>query len=453
MMIGFLLLLFQSCKGNDDPIIPDDPDSPSNPSDPPFTQIAKPRFVWIDAGGNFEDYANDKEAIKADLAKIKNVGFSEIVVDVRPTSGDILYSSTVGSPVTRMDVWNKQGYVWVDRTATFDYLQVFIDEGHALGLKVNASINTFVGGYLCPYGLGNEGLLFRDPSKKSWATTINSEGGLVNTMDSKNYGSKFLNPANDEVQTYLLQLIADLAKYDVDGIILDRCRYSDDDMMSDFSNETRTKFEKYIGAKVANYPADIMAAGNKTTIPAQVTSTFRLWMEFRVKTIHDFIVRARAKVKEVNPDTRFGAYVGAWYSSYYVSGVNWASPKYNAKKTYPWVSNDYSTYGYADHTDFMFIGAYASSDRIYGSGEWSMQGFCQNAGNYFMGDTKFYGGPDIGNSTGWVDGNKGALIPQAIDACINASDGFFVFDLCHIKKYNYWSDFKSGIDAYLKKAK
>ena len=424
---------------------PEEPETPSTEE-----VVAKPRFVWIDAGGNFKDYANDKDAIARDLAKIKEAGFTDVIVDVRPTSGDVLFSSTVAEPLTRKDVWVGSSYLWLERTATWDYLQAFIDEGHALGLKVNASINTFTGGTLCNYGLGNNGLLFRDESKKSWATVINSESGLVNTLDvADDYGAKFFNPANDEVQEYLLQLLADLAKYDVDGIILDRCRYSDDNLMSDFSEETRVKFEKYIGQTVENFPADIMAPGTSTTIPSNASSLFKSWMDFRAKTIHDFIEKARNKVKSVNSNIRFGAYVGGWYSTYYTSGVNWASPKYNARKSYSWANTDYSNYGYADHLDFLFIGAYASSSSIYGTTEWTTQGFCMQAKNLVCGDVEVYGGPDIGNTTGWVDGNKGALIPNVIDACMTSSDGFFVFDLCHIKKFNYWSNFKTGIDSYL----
>ena len=130
--------------------------------------------------------------------------------------------------------------------------------------------------------------------------------------------------------------------------------------------------------------------------------------------------------------------------------MNWASPKYDTAAAYPlWASADYHTYGYADHTDFMFLGAYASTSSIYGSGEWTMQGFCEQGRTLLQGDVPFAGGPDIGNSTGWTDGGQAALIPDAIDACITASDGFFVFDLCHIKMYDYWAAFKQGFDEYL----
>ena len=466
--VWFYLLLcaggafcFSSCSDGSsvgvidpDPNPNPDPSPTPNPNPQPSAE-AKPRYVWIDAGGNFEDYANSQENIVRDLQKVKEAGFTDIVVDVRPTTGDVLFKSSVASSVKRLDVWNENGYVWIDRTATWDYLQTFIDEGHRLGLKVNASINTFVGGYLCPYGLGREGMLFREADKKEWASVDYLESGITNSMDllndNENWGAKFLNPANDEVQEYLLQILADLAQYDVDGIILDRCRYDDMGLMSDFSDESRTKFERYIGSKVSNWPTDVMPAGNEYNIPSPLPHYFKLWLEFRAKTIHDFVVKARNKIKAINTNIRFGAYVGAWYSSYYSSGVNWASPKYNTAVDYPqWATADYKNYGYADHTDFMFLGAYAGVDNIYGHTEWTMQGFCEQGRNLLKGDVKFAGGPDIGNSTGWEKGGQSAMIPKAIDACIQASDGFFVFDICHIKMYNYWSAFKRGFDNYLK---
>ena len=355
--------------------------------------------------------------------------------------------------MVRVDAWHKGSYLWLERTADFDYLQAFIEEGHKVGLKVNASVNTFVGGCLCPYGLGTDGMLYRDSAKKDWATVINSKSGLVNTMDltdsSTDWGTRFLNPASSEVQKFLLQMLADLAKYDLDGIVLDRCRYDDYGLMSDFSEESRTKFESFIGYSITNYPSDIFAPGtedlgNPTTLQKQ-------WLAFRAKTIHDFMEKASAKVHSVNPNIRFGAYVGGWYSTYYTSGVNWASPKYDPSAAgYAWASKDYKDYGYADHCDFMFIGAYASATSIWGTNEWSMQGFCSKAAGKFMGDVPFAGGPDVGNSPGFENGGQASIIPDIIDACINASDGFFVFDLCHIKMYDYWDAFKRGFDRYLR---
>lgn len=448
------MFLLGACKDSNESI-PDwpwegDTDEPEQPVE------VKPRFIWIDAAANFPDYANSKENIERDLTKAKEAGFTDIVVDVRPTMGDVLFQTSAVEQVKKLDYWSDNGYAYFERTETWDYLQAFIDAGHKLGLKVNASINTFVGGNLYPYGLGEQGLLFRDASKKEWATTLNLEGGLTNAMDmtaandpNNKYGTKFLNPANDEVQQFILQLLGDLAKYDIDGIFLDRCRYND--FASDFSTISKQKFEEYIGEMVENFPDDIIKPGSDYyPLPSLQPKYMKQWLEFRAKVIHDFIARARDKVKSVNPDLRFGVYVGAWYSTYYEVGVNWASPKYDTSAEFPnWATAKYKDYGYADMLDFMLLGAYASADKIYGSGEWTMQGFCTNAKKLLMGDVKFAGGPDIGNSTGWTDGGQGAKIPQTIDACINVGNGYFVFDMIHVKKFDYWNDFKRGFDNYL----
>ncbi|MBR5811263.1 MAG: family 10 glycosylhydrolase [Bacteroidales bacterium] len=426
----------------------DNPQDPDKDEPKPETKEGKDRLVWIDAAANFEDYANSEKNIAADMKRLKETGFTGVIVEVRPTTAGLLFKSDVEAPLTQVDAWVTGGYVWLKRTADFDYLQAFIDAGKAEGLDVYAAINTMVGGKQCPYGLGSSGPLFDGSAKKEWASVINTADGLVNCMDMAE-GTKFLNPANDEVVDYLLGILEDLAAYDVKGIILDRCRYDDFELQSDFSEVSRKKFEEYIGKEVKNWPGDIFAPGaDKLSSP--VSQMQVKWMEFRAKNIHDFMEKASARVHSVNPDLDFGAYVGAWYSSYYYSGVNWASPSYNAKSAYTWATSEYSSYGYADHCDIMIIGAYASTKSIYGSNEWTMEGFCKRAKNIFAGDVPYIGGPDIGNSTGFENGRQGSLMPKIVDACINNSTGgMFFFDLCHIKMYDYWNDIKKAFDQYL----
>ena len=220
------MVAITSCSDDSDgiPGWPWNDNSTEKPDEPDVAE-AKPRYIWIDAAANFPDYANSKENIAKDMEKIKAAGFTDIIVDVRPTTGDVLFNTNVVDQVKRMDVWGNSGYSYYERTETWDYLQAFIDEARIQGLKVNASINTFVGGYLCPYNLGHDGVLFRDESKKGWASVANLTDGLTNTMDllddGVDYGAKFFNPANDDVQNFVLQLLADLAKYDLDGINVD----------------------------------------------------------------------------------------------------------------------------------------------------------------------------------------------------------------------------------------
>ena len=461
LLLLLSLVAFVACEKPDDGYIwpdnwseeenqepEDNPQEPDKEDPKPETKEGKDRLVWIDAAANFKDYANSEKNIAADMKRLKETGFTGVIVEVRPTTAGLLFKSDVEGPLTQVDAWVTGAYKWLKRTADFDYLQAFIDAGKAEGLDVYAAINTMVGGKQCPYGLGSSGPLFDGSAKKEWASVINTADGLVNCMDMAE-GTKFLNPANDEVVDYLLGILEDLAAYDVKGIILDRCRYDDFELQSDFSEVSRKKFEEYIGKEVKNWPGDIFAPGaDKLSSP--VSQMQVKWMEFRAKNIHDFMEKASARVHSVNPDVDFGAYVGAWYSSYYYSGVNWASPSYNAKSAYTWATSEYSSYGYADHCDIMIIGAYASTKSIYGSNEWTMEGFCKRAKNIFAGDVPYIGGPDIGNSTGFENGGQGSLMPKIVDACINNSTGgMFFFDLCHIKMYDYWNDIKKAFDQYL----
>ena len=424
-------------------VAPETPDEPAAPVLPD----GKERLVWIDAAANFKDYANSQENINKDMAKIKETGFTGVIVDVRPTNTGLLFKSDLEAPLTKVDAW-VNGYNWVQRTATFDYLQAFIDAGKKEGLAVYAAINTMVGGCDCG-SLGKVGFLYEDAAKKEWASMVNTDTGIKSCLEHSKTGAKFVNPANDDAVNYIIGILEDLASYDITGIILDRCRYDDHSLQSDFSDVSRTKFEEFIGEKVANWPNDVFAPG-ASSLSTPATPMQKKWLAFRAKMIHDFMEKASQKVHAVRSDIRFGAYVGAWYSSYYESGVNWASPKYNTAAKYNWASDDYKNYGYADHCDIMIIGAYAGTNNVYGSGERSMQGFCKLAQPLFAGDVNFIGGPDVGNSTGFGNGGQNDLMPDIVDACYNASTGgMFFFDLCHIKMYDYWDDIKKAFDQYL----
>jgi uncharacterized lipoprotein YddW (UPF0748 family) len=442
----------------------DDNDSPTTPDEEPdstetvVTEL-KPRFIWVDAAANFPRFANSKENIREDLQKAKDAGFTDVVVDVRPSMGDVLFNTSLTEQVKKLDVWEGSSYTYCERTATWDYLQAFIDIGHELGLKVDAAFNTFTGGCLYPYGLGQQGAVFRDADKRSWVTVLNLEQGYTNELDLTStdpqddlfYGTKFLNPCDDEVQTYLLGMLRDLAQYDLDGIFLDRCRF--DDLRADFSEITQRKFKEYLGVSELDFATDVMPAGAQS-LPTVQPRYLKDWLAFRAKTIYDFVAKAVATIHGVNRNIRVGTYVGAWYSTYYDVGVNWASRKYNTAAHYPeWANADYSKYGYAGLLDYMLLGCYASASSVYGSGEWTMQGFCTQGRELLAGDVKFAGGPDVGNATGFTEGNAAEAVTQSVDACINAADGYFVFDMVHVREYNYWDALKKGIDAYLEKNK
>ena len=446
---GMVSLFVVSCDKTPKDYWPDD----NNNGTTPINNKDKPIFIWIDAAANFKDFANNKESIGRDLKLAKDAGFTDIVVDVRPTNGDILYKSTVAGSqqVEWLAAWINGVYGKVTRTETFDYLQEFIDRGHELGLKVHAGFNTMASGQ--GNTLGNQGLLYRDASKRDWATTQNTLSGLSNTMDRVS-GTKFFNPNNENVQNYIIGLLKDLAKYNLDGIILDRGRF--DGIDSDFSESTRKKFEAYLGGvTIQNFPDDILPPGitmgkvielvNAGTTPKY----FKQWLEFRAKTIYDFMEKARDAVKATNPKVKFGVYVGGWYSTYYENGVNWASKKYNTSSYYSkWATPKYKDFGYAALMDITLIGAYANPGNVTGTNEWTMQGFSKLAKDKIKNDSQVSAGPDVGNwdaANNYTDAQENQAIVNSVKACMDECDGYFLFDMIHLKMADQWQYAKEGI--------
>lgn len=439
--ICFIIAVLSACASKNQKDYWGEKETPT-PTPPPSAHNLKPRYIWIDAAANFPDFANSKEKIKRDLSLAKDAGFTDIVVDVRPTTGDVLFKTSVVDQVKFLYAWTDIGFTKIDRTATWDYLQAFIDEAHKQNLRIHAAINTFVGGNTIN---GGTGMLYRDPSKRTWGTSINTSGGILNVMDT-NESTKFLNPANPEVQQFLFDLLKDLAKYNIDGIVLDRARYLN--LQGDFSDISKKQFENFISTKIKNYPTDILPAGTNR-LPNIYPTYLKKWLEFRVKTMHDFMKKAREAVKSVNPSIKFGVYVGGWYSTYYEVGVNWASPFFDTSEKFNWATSNYKNYGYATLMDQMLIGAYASPLRVYGHSEWTMQGFCSLAKTKIKNSCPLVvGGPDVGN---WDTNNEATqaqenqAIINSVKACMDACDGYFLFDMIHLKKANQWQYAKEGI--------
>lgn len=442
----FAICVLAGCQKNDEPSYEwewDDEDT--------VQMEAKPRILWIDAAANFPDFANDQENIRRDLLLAKNVGFTAVVVDVRPTNGDVLFRTETGDPVEWLGAWLPEGFTRIERHADWDYLDEFLDIGDELGLEVYASINTFVGGNV--NSLGASGLLYREADKKEWATDLLTEDGIVNTLDHSSTGARFLNPVHPEVREYLYDLLSDLARYDrLKGILLDRGRFNN--LYSDFSDYTKGVFEEFVGKEIEDFPASVMSADIEAgALPSELPPYFKDWMEFRTAIIREFMAEARAAVKSVNSDLEFGVYVGGWYSTYYEVGVNWASPEFDPSKKFPqWATTGYGENGYADLMDIILIGAYAAPDRIYGQNEWTVQGFCSQAMDLIRGEATVVGGTDVGNGA-WATSSSQIIydgIVNSVDVAMNVTDGYFLFDIIHLKqKPEKWEAVEEGISIKL----
>ena len=354
---------------------------------------AKPALMWIDATANFSRFQN-ADTIDYYLEKIKSLGFTHAIVDVRPITGEVLYDSEIAP---RLEQWNGT------TRADFDYLGRFIETGHKLGLEIHASLNVFCAGH----NYFDRGIVYDEHPE--WASMVyDPEKGIVPITEMKKDYGAMVNPVNEEYQDYILSILVELVKKypQLDGIMLDRVRY--DGIRADFSDLSRKKFEEYIGAKVENFPQDLLSweKGDGDRYVPVLGKLSKKWIEWRTKTIYDFMARAREVVKSANPNVSFGTYTGAWYPSYYEVGVNFASKTYDPSLEYDWATPEYKNYGYAELIDLYATGNYYTDITLeeYGrnnhivwnetdsrgqSGTWyCIEGSCQHL-RTIMGKNKF----------------------------------------------------------------
>lgn len=391
----------------------------------------RPKIMWLDFSANWAKFSNPDSA-RYYIKKAADCGFNHLVVDVKGTKSVVAYNSEIAP---RIKSWKG-----VEYPENFDYLDTMIAIGRENGMKVLASLNMFCEGTDPEQG----GILNGD--RKDWETVYYFGDGTIRTaQDMEGPATAFMNPARQEVQDYARSLVLELVKnYDLDGVMLDRCRY--EGMRSDFSDFSKKKFEEYIGETVENFPQDIFEwvqteNGEYTRKPGKWHNK---WIEWRASVIHDFFAATRDSIKAVKPDMMLGNYTGAWYPSYYEVGVNWASKDYDPSKDFDWATPEYKNYALNELFDFYTNGNYyvdVTLDELHAHGgrvknetdsEWStgdhlcVEGACEFS-RKLLGDRPFYGGMYVEQYYGDPD-----RFQRAVKMNLEKSDGFMLFDMCHI---------------------
>jgi uncharacterized lipoprotein YddW (UPF0748 family) len=249
--------------------------------------------------------------------------------------------------------------------------------------------------------------------------------------------STFVNPLIPEVREYELNIIKEIVtNYDVDGLVLDRARYSN--IYADFSDLSRSEFEKYIGHEVQNWPSDIFTV-TFTDTGTQINAgpLYKKWIEWRAHNIFNFFADAKALVKSIDNNVDFSTYVGSWYPYYYNEGVNWGSQDYHPNE--PWASEDYHKYGYAGLLDFIMTGLYYSDITIEealaaGNPEWmSVEGAGNLSTEVVNQDTFVYGSLYLLQYQDQPERFK-----QAIKKTLETTNGIMIFDLVYLEMYDWW---------------
>lgn len=326
--------------------------------------------MWVEQFPNAKVLTN-REAVAEMVKNVKEAGFTSIGLDVKGPEGYVSY---------RKNDLSKTPYLTATKNPNkqikddgFDLLEVILKEAHKVGLKVYTSFNFFTEGNITvnDYAILHEHKdweeIVQRPEDKGKLLKITESARGKEAAKGKLLALAFVNPSNKEVQDFQLLRVEEVLKnYDIDGIVLDRCRY--DNLYADFSHITRNAFEEYLekeGKVLENFPADAFKINKEGTLVKG--KFFNEWITFRSQTICDFTGRIRSLVDkykvEKNPNLKMAAYVGSWYEVYYQNGVNWASNqfKYDGRLSFPdseIYGENYNKTSYLNNLDFLMIGTY-----------------------------------------------------------------------------------------------
>ncbi|GAA3729453.1 glycoside hydrolase family 10 protein [Salinactinospora qingdaonensis] len=164
------------------------------------------RGVWIATVRNIDwpsepglSVATQKDELRAQLDRAKNLGLNAVFFHVRPTA-DALYES-------ELEPWARYLTGTQGKDPGYDPLSFAIDEAHARGLELHAWFNPYRVGWQDP-DLAN--LTEDHPARRNpdWLITHDSQG--------------WLDPGNPDVRAWVNDVVLDVVeRYDIDGVHFD----------------------------------------------------------------------------------------------------------------------------------------------------------------------------------------------------------------------------------------
>lgn len=422
ILLAFLLAsaLSVSCEEKLPPVdkpdveVPTDPQEPDNPGEPekPVEKVQPKKVsLWISTSVNFSRLKT-KANIKHFMDLIEEAGFNEIIVEVKTMQGKALYFSDI------LEYQTEANGVTVNRD--WDYLQYFIDQAHQRGMTILAA-STVMPDYR--------------PEWEQYCCIEHLPEGLISIKKSKDGMFPFLNPVYPEVRELVMSVCEEIVrKYDVDGLVLDYCRYQNAN--SDFSEASKKAFEEYAGVKCTNFPYDIYYYPEGETDKGEYkpSTHYNKWIEWRSSVIQGYVKEIRDRIKAIKPDISLQYWAAAWWPLP-ATAQNWASQKYT-NFPYWWSTKDYYKTGFADYLDVFQNGAYYSkvtpmwesgtiAHALY-QGDAIIKDACLHYSSFSVANSDF----DTKEATKYSYLN---------------SDGVMIFELCYMVKYDWWDEVKAGI--------
>lgn len=205
--------------------------------------------------------------------------------------------------------------------------------------------------------------------------------------------SRWLCPSHPDNQKLEIEAMVELAKKKPDGIHFDYIRYPDNTHC--YCDGCRARFEKTLGQKVENWPADV--AGDKA-VPELKTA----WQAFRVANITTVVKTVSTRVRKEAPGVQLSAAV------FRNPGTDPAT-----------VAQDWSGWCQAGYLDFVCNMDYVDSAAMFRSQVKIQMGA--------VGKAKIY--PGIGLSCYAPDGRDAAKMAKQIQVVRELGlDGFTVFN-------------------------
>jgi len=391
-------------------------------------QTFNENYIWFSTGMNF-DLLSNPDSIAFYMQKIKDAGFDNVVVETKSIFGEVSYQSELAPYIS--------SYGNTVRPADYDMFGEVLKCCHELGMRAFAGINVFAGGH----NHMDRGIIFNEHPE--WQTICYIGGEFKPITEVKSTYDGMVNAADPQVREYELAILEEFVrKYpDCDGIILDRVRF--ESMVADYSDISRSEFEKWSGITIEDWPEDILSW--KDTTEWTRGKYFNQWCEWRSAIIHDFMVRMYSTLKPINPDMIIGDYAGAWYPLYYQVGVNWASKSYDPATEYDWATENYHNTGYAGNIDMLMTGLYyteITEDERPEEPYYTVRGGAEMVKKVTCGEV-----PLVGSIYISMYDKDMTRLPDAIRQSLESTGGVMVFDLTHIRHQNLWDALKAGLQT------
>ncbi|NOZ57825.1 MAG: family 10 glycosylhydrolase [Calditrichaeota bacterium] len=389
-------------------------------------QPRQPAYLWIDAIANWEMISSPAVILEV-CQQARRAGFTGLLVDVKPITGEVLYPSKVAP---RMTEW--KGAV---SPGGFDYLNDFVRLGHENKLQVFAVVNVFTGGHR----RFKKGIVYSN--YPDWQAVAYTPDGLRPMSEVEGVEAVFLQPSRRTVQEHELAILDEIVRhYPVDGVVLNRVQYSG--LETDFSESSRSAFQYFLGHKVEHWPQDVYTYQHGRRVAGPL---YRDWLLFRASVIHDFVKEARDRVKAARPRALFGLYAGAWYPQTPTTGLNWASRK--APRISPWPDSSFRKTAVADLLDLLFSGLYyehlepqelppGMPEEL--RGWYAIDSAADSVKNVVAGACPVYGGLLLSQFR-----QQPKKLERAVAICSAKLDGIMLFDLVYIEQFKWWKQIRT----------